>query len=38
MLREATEFVAQLRKCEKAISSMAAANLDAVSRSLPLKQ
>ena len=31
MLREATEFLNQLKRAEKAISSMAAANVDAVS-------
>ncbi len=33
MLREATEFLTQLKRAEKAISSMAAANVDAVSLS-----
>lgn len=31
MLREASDFMVQLKKAEKAIGSMAAANVDAVS-------
>ena len=34
MQREAAEFVAQLKRCETAISSMAAANVDGVSLDL----